>query len=293
MAHFPANLRAMIAFYGMGMLGSGFVKSLRSRGEEVHVWNRTPAKARALEADGAKAFDDPAEAAKGAERIHLVVSDDAAVDDVLEKASKGFTKGIHIVDHTTTTASGTKAREAKWRERGFKFVHAPVFMAPAHALHAQGIMLCSGDPAIVDPIKPHLAKMTGKLEYLGPRVEEAAANKLLGNLFLMFFTSGLADVLGLAKSLDVSPDGVAKLFSIFNPATTIGPRLERMAKGNFDDPSWELSMARKDARLMLEEAEKKGVSLAILPSIAKRMDAFIEKGNGNKDWTVIAKDFLP
>ena len=53
----------MIAFFGMGMLGSGFVRALRRRGEDVNVWNRTPAKAKRLEADGAHAFADPADAA--------------------------------------------------------------------------------------------------------------------------------------------------------------------------------------------------------------------------------------
>ncbi|MBV8581839.1 MAG: NAD(P)-binding domain-containing protein, partial [Candidatus Eremiobacteraeota bacterium] len=74
----------MIAYFGTGLLGSGFVQKLLERGETVHVWNRSPEKARALEADGAKAFANPADAVKRAERLHLTLSDDAAVDDVLE-----------------------------------------------------------------------------------------------------------------------------------------------------------------------------------------------------------------
>ena len=102
----------MIAFFGMGLLGSNFVKALQRRGETVHVWNRTAAKAKALEADGATAFDDPAEAARGASRIHLTLSDDAAVDAILELAHPGFSPGVIIVDHTTTSASGATARTA-------------------------------------------------------------------------------------------------------------------------------------------------------------------------------------
>ena len=76
----------MIAFYGMGLLGSNFVRALRRRDQPVRVWNRTPEKARALESDGAVAVDDPAEAARGATRLHLTLSDHAAVDEVLERA---------------------------------------------------------------------------------------------------------------------------------------------------------------------------------------------------------------
>src|SRR5580692_1235172 len=93
----------MIAFFGTGMLGSGFVRALRRRGEEVHVWNRTVEKARTLEADGARAFEDPAAAARGASRVHLTLSDDTAVDDVLERARTGFGKDVVLVDHTTTS----------------------------------------------------------------------------------------------------------------------------------------------------------------------------------------------
>lgn len=282
----------MIAFFGMGMLGSGFVRALRRRGEEVQVWNRTLAKAQALEAHGAKAFTAPADAARGATRIHLSLSDDAAVDEVLERASSGFASDVVIVDHTTTSASGTVTRAARWAARGVTFVHAPVFMGPQNALDSTGIMLVSGDPAHVGPLKPALAAMTGKLEDVGARVDAAAAYKLLGNLFLMFLTTGLADLLGLAKAMDVSPADASKLFDIFNPGATIGTRMKRILDGKFSEASWELGMARKDARLMLDEAKAKNVPLAVLPAIAARMDAVIAQGHGHDDWTVLAKDSL-
>ena len=76
-----------IAFFGTGLLGSGFVRALRRRGETVHVWNRSPEKAKALEEHGARAFTDPAEAAKGASRVHLTLSDDVSVDEVLAPTS--------------------------------------------------------------------------------------------------------------------------------------------------------------------------------------------------------------
>lgn len=282
----------MIAFFGAGMLGSGFVRALRRRGEDVQVWNRTAEKATALESAGARAFTDPAAAAKGATHVHLSLSDDAAVDDVLERARPGFAPGVVIVDHTTTTASGTKERSARWDERGIAFVHAPVFMGPQNALESTGLMLVSGARARVDAVKPRLAPMTGKVVDLGERVDAAAAFKLMGNLFLMFLTSGLADFLSLAKALEVPPLEAATLFSHFNPGTTIDARMKRMTDAKWESASWELSMARKDARLMLEEAERGGVSLAVLPAIAARMDAMIDRGHGKDDWTVIAKDAL-
>jgi len=276
----------------MGLLGSNFVRSLRQRGIDVNVWNRTPAKAHALAAAGARAFDDPAEAVRGATRLHTTLSDDAAVDDVLERARPGFGQDLVIVDHTTTSPAGAAARVARWTERGVGFQHAPVFMGPQNALEASGIMLASGDRARFDALATELSKMTGKLVYVGPRPDRAAAFKLLGNLFLMAMTAGIADVLGLAKAMGVGSNEAATLFDTFNPAATMGARVKRIVSGNYANPSWELSMARKDARLMLEAAESGQVQLALIPAIAREMDRWIERGHSHDDWTVIAKDAL-
>jgi 3-hydroxyisobutyrate dehydrogenase len=280
----------MIAFFGMGLLGSNFVRALRRRGEDVHVWNRSPARAAALEAEGARAFAEPAEAARGAARVHLTLTDDAAVDDVLERARPGLAGSVVIVDHSTTSTQGTLARIARWRERGITFVHAPVFMGPQNARESTGIMMISGPRDVVDPLRPALAPMTGKLVDLGERPDAAAAFKLLGNLFLICMTTGLAEMLALAKALNVPPDQAAGLFDQFNPGTTVAPRIKRMVEASFADPSWELTMARKDARLMIDAAAQAGVPLAVLPAIAARMDAVIAEGHGAEDWTVIAQD---
>ena len=282
----------MIAFFGMGLLGSGFVRALRRRGESVQVWNRTAEKARALEADGANAFDDPAAAVRGATRLHLTLSDDAAVDQVLELAQVGFGDGITIVDHTTTSATGTADRSRRWAERGVSFLHAPVFMAPQNALEGTGVMLASGERARFDALAPELAKMTGKLVYVGADPARAAGMKLLGNLFLMSLTAGMTDMLALAKALGIPPGEAASLFEWFNPGMTVSARIKRLLAADFEHPSWELVMARKDARLMMEEAQRGGLPLAVIPAVAKEMDRWIERGHGKDDWTVFAKDVV-
>lgn len=280
----------MIAFLGMGLLGSNFVRALRRRGEEVQVWNRTERRARALEETGARAFASPADAVRGAARVHLALSDDAAVDAVLEAARPGLEPGALIVDHTTTSAPGAASRAALWKERNVDFLHAPVFMGPQNALDGTGIMLVSGDDGVIGRALPYLAAMTGKVQELGPRTDAAAAFKLMGNLFLMFVHMGCAEVLALSTALGVPHGEALGLFEFFKPGGAVEPRVKRMIEGRFADPSWELRMARKDARLMQEAATGAGVTLPVLPAIAARMDAVIAEGFGASDWTAVAKD---
>ena len=67
-------------------------------------------------------------------------------------------------------------------------------------------------------------------------------------------------------------------------------RLKKMTSDTFDQPTWELSMARKDAGLMMQEAARGGGRLTAIPAIAAEMDKWIARGHGGDDWTVIAKD---
>jgi 3-hydroxyisobutyrate dehydrogenase len=103
-------------------------------------------------------------------------------------------------------------------------------------------------------------------------------------------TAGIADMLSLAKAFHVPAAQAASLFESFNPGVTIPSRTKRMVEASFSEPAWALTMARKDARLMLDAAVAAGVELAALPGIAARMDAEIAAGHGAEDWTVIARD---
>lgn len=277
----------MVAFLGMGLLGSNFVKAMIAKGGQVQVWNRTTEKATALEAFGAKAFQQVQDAVHGAAVVHLTLKDDAAVDEVLAAAEPGLMKGAVIVDHTTTSAEGAIRRTKEWKEKGYTYLHAPVFMGPQNALESTGYILVSGDQEVIRKMEPSLSKMTGKVLNYGPEEGRAAGIKLIGNCFLVGFTASVADALLLAKSLQVPVKDVAGLFSEWNPGAQILGRMHRLTSANYDQPSWELNMARKDVGLFMEAAANNGTDLISIPAIAAEMDKWIEQGFGNKDWTVI------
>jgi len=280
------------AFLGMGLLGSNFVKAMLKKGDAMQVWNRTASKAKALEEFGAIAFDNVEDAVKNADIIHVTLKDDATVDEVLANAAKGFKQDAVIIDHTTTSVKGAIERTAAWKSKGFTYLHAPVFMGPANALESSGFMMVSGDQSVTKKYENELSKMTGKLLNFGEQEGKAAGIKLSGNLFLLSLTAGLADSLALAKVHGIKPSELLNLFNNWNPGTSVPARLKRISEDKFNEPSWELNMARKDAGLMLSAAKENNTDLAIIPAIAKVMDEWIAKGHGNDDWSVIAKNSL-
>ena len=280
---------ATVAFLGTGLLGSAMVEGMLRRGDAVTVWNRTEAKSRALEAFGAKVAATPGDAVDGAERVHMTLPDDAIVDRMLTAVVPRLRQDALVADHSTTSPRGTSARVAKLREAGVKFVHAPVFMSPQMAKEAVGMMLVSGPQPVFDALRGTLATMTGDVWYLGEQGDLAAAYKIFGNSMLFVIAAGVSDVFSMAKGLGIAPADALAVFSKFQPGGLIKSRGEKMARGDFS-ASFELIMARKDMRLMIEAADAQ--PMVVLPAIAEAMDRAIANGHGQDDLGAIAAEVV-
>ncbi|HEY3288062.1 MAG TPA: NAD(P)-dependent oxidoreductase [Gemmatimonadaceae bacterium] len=278
-----------IAFLGTGRLGAGFVEAALGRGDRVTVWNRTPEKAQALASFGATVATTPAEAVRGAVRVHLVLKDDAAVEQVIADCRSGLGREAIILDHTTTQPALTAERATRLNAEGVKYLHCPVFIGPAAARQARGNILVSGPQALFDAVKPALERQAARVVYYGPRPDFAAVIKLIGNAYLIGTGAVMADFMSIARSAGVSAEQAMSLFDFFDPANIVQTRGVSMMQGDFT-PSFELAMARKDVKLMIETAGDR--PLAALPSLAARMDALIAAGHGGEDFAVLAIDAM-
>lgn len=276
---------ATIAVLGIGLLGAGFAENLLNRGHTVRVWNRSASKCAPLVALGAEACESPSEAVMGADRVHLVLAEDTAVDAVLADVFAGLGTSAPIVDHSTNHPERVAQRAARIADFGGVYLHAPVFMAPAMARIGGGQMFISGPAAEVDALRPALEEMTGKLIYVGEAPEKAAALKLVGNGLLVMLTGAIGDLFRVGEGAGLTPEDVLGLFEASpRDPVAIGRRVQLAGEG---PASFELAMARKDVRLMLELAGDR--PLGVLPGVAAAMDAAIEAGLAQADYAVFAK----
>lgn len=276
-----------IAFLGTGLLGGAFVEAALGRGETVTVWNRTAAKAVPLASRGARVAATPADAVRGVSRVHLVLQDDDSVEAVIAALRPGLGRDVPILDHTTTQPARTAVRASRLAAEGVRYLHCPVFIGPAMARQAQGTIMVSGPRAWFDAVQPALASQAARVEYLGERPDAAAVYKLCGNTLIVGISGTVADMLAVARGGGLSPDDALRLFDFFDPSRIIGVRGRNMAAADFT-PSFELTMARKDVRLMLETAATQ--PLAVLPGLAARMDTLIADGEGARDLAVLGRD---
>jgi 3-hydroxyisobutyrate dehydrogenase-like beta-hydroxyacid dehydrogenase len=279
-----------IAWLGTGLLGSGFVEALLEKGEEVTVWNRSAAKAEPLVAKGATLAKSPADAVRGAERVHLCLSDDAAVDAVIEAFLPALAPGAPIFDHTTVSPAGARRRQKSLTERGVAFLSCPVFMAPQSARTRTGFMLVSAAPALVERWAPTLSSMTGELLRYGDDAGHASTIKLVGNAMIISITAGLADVLAMAKAQGVPSEDAIGLFQKFPVGNVVSGRGKKMSAGDYT-ATFELTMARKDVSLMIGASD--GAALAVLPALLARADALIAKGHGQRDLAAYSVETIP
>jgi 3-hydroxyisobutyrate dehydrogenase len=281
------GLMTTIALLGTGLLGAGMVENLLAKGATVRVWNRSADKLGPLVAKGAVAAADPAACARGADRVHLVLAEDAAVDAVLPRLREGLGAGVPLIDHGTNAPAKVAARFAALRADGVRYVPAPVFMSPQNARDASGLMLLAGPKADAEHLQPQLAAMTGKVWWVGERPDLAAVYKLAGNSTFFALAAAMADVLAIGKGCNVPAEQMLALFEVFKPGGAMAFLGQRVAAAGSGAASFELTMARKDARLMHEAAA--GAPTLVLPAVIAAMDRAIARGDGARDYAIFAK----
>jgi 3-hydroxyisobutyrate dehydrogenase-like beta-hydroxyacid dehydrogenase len=162
-------------------------------------------------------------------------------------------------------------------------------MSPPMARDALGMILVSGPQPVFDRVRPRLEQMAGEVWYVGEEGHLAAAYKIFGNSMLFVIAAGVSDVFAMAKALGIEPTDALAVFAKFQPGSLISARGAKMARGDFS-ATFELTMARKDMRLMLEAAGDE--PLVVLPAVAKRMDEAIASGHGHDDLGAIAAQVI-
>lgn len=274
-----------IAYLGTGLLGGAFAQAAAQRGDQVVVWNRSREKAARLSVFGAIVADSPAEAVAGASRVHLTLTDDDVVESVMRAARPALSGDTAVVDHSTTQPVRTAARTAAYHADGVRYLHAPVFIGPAAALEAKGTVLACGDRSIFMAVEPALRRMAERVDFLGERADIAAIVKLMGNACFIGLGGLASDLVSIASGAGLPPAEAARVLDYFEPANVLRNRIKRMVQRDYA-ATFELTMARKDVRLMQEAAD--GLPLSALEGIANRMDALIAEGNGSSDLGVMA-----
>ena len=269
-----------VAVLGTGTMGAPIARNLATAGFTVRVWNRTRAAAEAIE--GVTVADTPADAVRGAGLMLTVLPDGRIVAEVAGDALDSAGEETIWIQSSTVGIEATERLAQLARNRGVRLVDAPVVGTKEPAEKGELTVLASGPEEVRQRCDPIFDAIGRKTIWLGP-AGAGTRMKLVMNCWLVALVEGLAETLALARGLDLDP-------ALFLETIAGGPldlpyaQLKgKMMLAEEFPPSFKLRLAAKDARLVVEAAERAGLDLPLAETIAGRLERGVELGYGDED----------
>ena len=273
-----------VAFLGLGVMGHPMAGHLARAGHQVTVYNRTAAKAQAwAQAYGGAFAATPAEAVRDAAFVFCCVGNDDDLRSVVlgdTGAFTGMAPGAVFVDHTTASAAVARELHAEGATRGIPFIDAPVSGGQAGAVNGALTVMCGGDGAPFEAMKPLALAFAKAVTLLGsPGAGQLA--KMVNQICIAGVVQGLSEAvrfgqnagLEMAQVLDVIGKGAAQSWQMDNRGKT-------MVEGKFDF-GFAVDWMRKDLGLVLEEARRNGSRLP-LTALVDQFYADVQAQGGNR-----------
>jgi 3-hydroxyisobutyrate dehydrogenase len=281
---------ARVAVIGLGAMGSRIARRLLDAGHQLTVWNRDPAKADPLVAAGASTARTPAEAARQAEAVVTMVADPealAAVTEGPDGAAAGLSPGSALVQMSTV---GPRSLE---RLTGIvpegSLLDAPVLGSIAEVETGSLRVFAGGPPELLERWTP-LLETLGTVLRVGP-VGAGTAAKLVANTTLVGVIGLLGEALALATALGL-PAQVA--FDVLE-ATPLGEQAKRrrpaFESGKYP-PRFALSLARKDADLILDAASQHELDVRLVAAAREWLADAERSGRGADDYSAVLAEIV-
>jgi len=280
-----------IGFIGLGQMGSAMARNLVRTGHEVLVWNRSPDKAEALVAEGAKRASTPAEAASGAV-VHTMLADDKAVEAVTFGADGILSapgKPIHVSHSTIGLALAERLAKAH-REHGSVLVSAPVFGRPAAAEAAKLFIAAAGPVDAIRICQPLFAAIGQKVFEIGDHAPAANLVKLCGNFLILSAVEGMAEAMTLAEKGGVER---SKLLEVLTGSLFGSPIYQTygdiIVKESFRPAGFTAPLGLKDMNLVSQAATDARVPMPLLAVLRDHLLSTIAREGEDIDWSGIAR----
>ncbi|MGW2858619.1 NAD(P)-dependent oxidoreductase [Streptomyces sp. NPDC001205] len=278
-----ASSTPSVAVLGTGIMGAGMARSLLRAGLAVRVWNRTLAKAEALVEDGATVYAGADEAVRCADVVLTALNDGPSVSATLDAAAPGLRPGQLWLQTSTVGPDATLELAARAAGLGVVYCDSPVLGTRKPAEEGKLTVFVSGPPAARETLAPVLDAIGQRTVWVSHEPGGASRLKLVANTWVINLVGAVAECLGLAEGLQVDP-------RLFLDAIAGGPldtaylhtKSAALLTGDLT-PSFAVSTALKDTRLILGAAEQAGVRLDLTQASAERFARAEAAGHGAED----------
>ncbi|MGX5209641.1 NAD(P)-dependent oxidoreductase [Streptomyces violaceus] len=282
--------RTPLTLLGAGAMGTALARAWLAAGHPVTVWNRTPARARALAAEGATVAASAAEAVAANRLVVACLLDDASVGEALEGADL---EGRDLVNLTTGTPAQGRTRAAWARARGARFLDGGIMAVPPMVGQPEsgGFVFYSGSYELFEEHRDTLAVPVGT-RWAGADPGFAALYDvaLLSAMSGMF--AGITHAFALIRPEDIAPKDFAPL--LVDWLTAMAPAVHQTAdqleSGDYTgNVVSNLAMQVAGNTTLLRTAEEQRVSPELLTPYMALMERRLAQGHGDEDGTGIVE----
>jgi 3-hydroxyisobutyrate dehydrogenase len=280
-----------VAFLGLGRMGAPMAWNLRRAGVPLVVWNRTKGKTGPFRREGVPVATSPAEAAREADVIALMLSDGPAVREVLfgpEGVEAGLRPGQLVVDMSTIGPDEARDHAARLADLGVAAVDAPVSGTVGPAKEGKLLVFAGGEDAHVARAAPLFEAVGRKVVRAGP-LGHGMALKLLVKLNLGAAVAALAETLAAAERAGLRAGVVLEALGESPVASAaVKSKGEAMAADRYET-SFPVSLMTKDLGLVLRLADSLGSEAPVARAALGEYERAEAKGFGKEDFAAVLK----
>jgi 2-hydroxy-3-oxopropionate reductase len=280
-----------VGLIGLGLMGTPMGMNLLKAGFPLTVWNRTASRADELVSAGAKLAASPRELAANSEFVLSIVSDPAALEEVLwgqNGAMQSLQRGSIYVDSSTVSPTLARKVATACEERGVRFLDAPVTGGDWGAKKGELVFMVGGDAATLTEVEPVLRVLGKKWFHLGPN-GAGQTIKLAMNLILALEVDALAEALALVTAAGLQGEKLVEVMqSSMARSGVLDIKSQNLLKGEYT-PSFPLRLMHKDMRLALELARQTHVELPATEAAFKTYSTVKEAAKEDLDYSAVMK----
>jgi 3-hydroxyisobutyrate dehydrogenase-like beta-hydroxyacid dehydrogenase len=270
--------KVKIAWIGTGIMGAPMARRLLSGGHRLHVFNRSPEKARPLVEEGAVMAPDPAAAAQSTDAIFIMVPDTPDVENVIAKIEPALTRGQLVLDMSTIAPEAERKIAAKLAALGVDYLDAPVSGGETGAIEGTLTIMVGGGEAPFNRACPLLELLGKRITYMGPS-GAGQTTKLANQIAVALTLEAAAEALLFAARGGLEPTKVLEAIGAGAGGSwqlsNLGPKI--IARDY--RPGFFVKLIRKDLRLVTEAANQNGIALPGLQMMTSMFNATAALGH--------------
>jgi len=281
-----------VGFLGLGTMGAPMAKNLKKKGFEVVVWNRSPARAEALKADGLLVAKSPAALAEQVDAFCTCVADPAALMSVASELFETARRGQLFIDFSTVAVETVRSLAERFGALGVDFADAPVTGSRGGAEKGTLVIMTGCSLATLERATPIFQAVGEKVIHCGD-VGTGTQVKLAGNALIAGMLQSFSEGMLLTKKAGVDP---RKLLEVVQASGFRSPYVDFKGKAMLErdfTTHFSIDLMHKDLSLFLDNAATHRVPTPTAASLRETYNLARAAGLGDKDITAVVSAFEP